>query len=385
MPAARTIAYASTSPSPKVSQTDTTLSVADLPVVAGIKLYGAATDTGDVGATFTYAWAVVSAPAGYTGTFDDATLAEPTFAPIDAHWENYRFQLIAVSSGPGGSSAGATPDEEPYEIFGPDSAFVDVRIESVALGLQRNADRDRNYGPQIRKYATKIEQVKTDLGNQTIGQHADVSTATGPLVDRLCDGSYATTAPSGAGSALHLHRGSAVDPATKFTRGAVVLEDVASSPSNPVVSNVKERLYSASSNGTATDAGWVNGIAVPQGGGPLALWEMASLGGNQKPRRLSIVMADGGSAVDQYRFRLKAGSFASWVAGTPTLIATVVSTLPVTQGDPIVLIISAGDFTGISWPAGTYVGLVCDLAPPGTLTSPLGGRLTATLQTTEVL
>ena len=385
MPAARTIAYASTSPSPKVSQTDTTLSVADLPVVAGIKLYGDATDTGDGGATFTYAWAVVSAPAGYTGTFDNNTLQNPTFGPIDSHWENYRFQLIAVSSGPGGSSAGATPDEEPYEIFGPDSAFVDVRIESVALGLQRNADRDRNYGPQIRKYATKIEQVKTDLGNQTIAQHADVSTATGPLVDRLCDGSYAMTAPGGTGSPMHIHRGDTVDGAIPTKRGAVVLEAISSSPSDPKVSNVKERLYSASSNGTATDTGWVNGIAVPQGGGPLALWEMASLGGNQKPRRLSIVMADGGSATEQYRFRLKAGNLAAWIAGTPTLIGTAASTPPATQGDPISMVLTPADFTAAVWAPGTFVGVVCDVAPAGTLGSPLGNRLTVVLQTTEVL
>lgn len=189
---------------------------------------GVASTPGTGGAAITgWAWTLLDKPVGSAAALADAATMTPTLNGIDT-WGNYRLGLIVTDN------LGAV--SESNVLLAPDSAFVTFRVTAATTGLQKPAIGERNTGLLERAETQAVENVQKQLNNTGVADLADVSeaTSTGPHLDHLMDGGYATQDGLEGGTALHVHPAGDIGPATTTVLGGVKLSDAPLDAANPV-------------------------------------------------------------------------------------------------------------------------------------------------------
>ena len=168
-----------------------------------------------------YAWTILDKPDGSSAQFADtggqtSTLAEPTIENCDT-WGNYRIFLVVTDN------VAATSESDLLKA--PNSAFGVVRVKN-SYGLQKLAKGERNYQKHERDSIEELHDLRTDFNARTVNGIFDVveATSTGPSLDNLMDGSYATNSGLTGGTTLHNHKGTDVDAATTGANGTVTPE-----------------------------------------------------------------------------------------------------------------------------------------------------------------
>lgn len=226
------IAYASANADPinnPSTNAQVDLSSATLP--ASVDIYGAAQDTTDPSATFTWAWSLLDG----TATLSSTTTQNITLSGINT-WHNIRLHLVATSS---------TGDvSESNILLAPSASFIEVEVLSVHAGIQKPATGQRSWSAAAEVWADKIEDLSSSTLN--LGDLADVSRSTGPQVDQLTGGGVAEF----NGSTLHTHDGDHVGVATTTTQGTVILEEASATPSTPKVITQERLVFTDSADGT---------------------------------------------------------------------------------------------------------------------------------------
>lgn len=260
------IAYASANSAPVSNPAvDYTvdLSAVSLPQT-GLQIYGAATDSSDPSATFSWQWYIMAAPTGSTVALSSATAQNPLVNNVDI-WGNVRLFLVATNT-----ATSETSETDPLRA--PSSAFVVIRVLSANEGIQKPAAGERNWYDDLSVWADRIEAMSTLVGAftpHTITQHSDVVDATGADLEVLTGGGYAddpdTTSPNPVNafghSLLHKHHGSDIDIATSTTPGAIYLDAAYSGPAaTPRAMTDDYFMLTAHVSRTFTDSGDSNAI-----------------------------------------------------------------------------------------------------------------------------
>ena len=260
------IAYASAHSSPVANpSSDVTvdLSAVSLPQ-SSLQIYGAAEDSANPSATFTWQWYIMAKPSGSTVALSSATAQNPLVNNVDA-WGNVRLFLVATNT-----ATAETSSTDPLRA--PSSAFVVVRVLSALQGIQKPAAGERNWFDDLAVWADRIEAMSTLVGSlppHTITQHTDVVDATGADLEVLTGGGYADDPDSAAPnpvnafghSLLHKHHGSDIDIATTSTPGAIYLDTAYSGPAaTPRAMTEDYFMVTGHVTQTYTDSGTVNAI-----------------------------------------------------------------------------------------------------------------------------
>ena len=179
------ITYASANADPinnPITNAQVDLATASLP--ASVTIYGAAEDTTDPSATFTWNWTLLDG----TATLSSSTTQNITVSGINS-WHNIRLFLTATSS------TGAT--SESNILLAPSASFVEIEVLSENASIQKPATGQRNWSQAVEVWADKIEDLLTSTLN--LNDLNDISSSTGAQVDQLTGGGVAEY----SGSILH--------------------------------------------------------------------------------------------------------------------------------------------------------------------------------------
>jgi hypothetical protein len=260
------VAYASAHADPANNPTvDYTvdLSSVSLPQ-SSLQIYGAAADSANPGASFSWQWYILGKPSGSSVALSSATTQNPLVNVVDK-WGNVRLFLVATNT-----STAETSSTDPLRA--PSSAFVVIRVLSEQQGIQKPAPGERNWFDDLAVWADKIEAMGSLVGSfipHKIIDHSDVTDATGADLEALTGGGYAddpdtvspNTANSFGHSLLHKHHGSDIDIATAAAPGAIYLDSAYSgSASTPRAMTTDYFLMTAYVTRTYADIGAVDAI-----------------------------------------------------------------------------------------------------------------------------
>ena len=117
------IAYASANADPISNpSSDPSLDLSSLSLPQTVQVYGAAQDTSDPSAPFSWSWSVMYPESGVT--LSDDTAQNPTVTCTE--WRNVRLHLIATNTATAETS-------EANVLLAPSSSFVEVRVLSAPL------------------------------------------------------------------------------------------------------------------------------------------------------------------------------------------------------------------------------------------------------------
>jgi len=150
------VAYVSAAPNPIPSRQDAFLQQQNLPV-AGVNLFGAGVDTANPGANFSFSWFLLKKPAGSSAALSSTTVQNPILQPVDV-WGNYRLLLVVTNTATGVSS-------ETDPVKAPASAFVQVRVRSTNLQLEKPAAGERDWNSVAWRWVEKLEEFGAALGS----------------------------------------------------------------------------------------------------------------------------------------------------------------------------------------------------------------------------
>lgn len=262
------------------------------PTVQTITVYGDAVDTVNGGAAFSWQWTLLDP--------SSASIVDSTLQNIEvnvAEWHNVRVHLVATNTATGETS-------ETNILIAPSSSFCELQVISVERGLQKPAKGARDWQTKLESW---VEQINSSpyLPSLALNDLSDVTTATGPNLDELVDGSSTT---------LHTHPGSQVATATSSSQGTVALESIGSSLSPTTIPKVlvEERLVYSQAVDQSVDinvaGGYSNKIIAHSpaaGNHPHAIFRADE---DIELRYLSIVLLDCGDQHTQYRFDVCHGS-----------------------------------------------------------------------------
>lgn len=196
--------------------------------IASVTLSGSGTP-GTGGASITgYAWSIVSQPTGGGATLSDATIAGPTFGPISVQGDYVLFLRVTDNLGARSASRSAI-------TTGDVGAFVTIRARSRYADLGIPGTGEYNVGALEYAWYVETDTNTGRLDNFVVQDCTDVAAVetTGPNLDNLCDGSYATDNGLANGVPLHLHPLNTVDPATVADLGAVEMDENPVDAANP--------------------------------------------------------------------------------------------------------------------------------------------------------
>lgn len=342
-------AFTSGAPDPISAQVDVSVDLSSVTLPQTVNIYGGATDSSDPSATFSYQWVILHDAVAPGVSLSSSTAQNPTLT-INS-WGNSRLILIATNTVTLEASSSVV-------TTAPDTAFLTARVLSEVAGLQKPAPGERNYSTSIHAYADAIENGTGSGGlvPHDIADHTDVSSATGPDLDQLTDGSYA--------AGLHLHAGEDIDAASSLTLGVVRLEHAGSGN----VIQRESRIFTGSCQGTQLESGFWAGIIVPpdyDGGadpGSLDACVLFYTEVELKITSISLTLASGGThdATHPYLFNLVAGNINNVRNNTLGDLVSGILLNPVADNTPAVYT-STGRSDTI--PAGQYFGIRCAQAP----------------------
>lgn len=150
------VAYASAAPSPIPSRQDAFLQQQNLPI-ASVSLYGAGVDTANPGASFSYSWFILKKPTGSTAALNSSSLQNPTLQNVDI-WGNYRLFLVVTNT-----TTGVSSETDP--VVAPASAFVQARVRSTTLQIEKPAAGERDWNSVAWRWVEELETLGTALGD----------------------------------------------------------------------------------------------------------------------------------------------------------------------------------------------------------------------------
>ncbi len=260
------VAYASANADPANNPAvDYTVDLSSLTLPqSSLQIYGAAADSSDGSATFSWQWYIMGKPSGSSVALSSATAQNPLVNVVDT-WGNVRLFLVATNT-----STSVTSSTDPLRA--PSSAFVVVRVLSTNQGIQKPAAGERNWFDDLAVWADRIEAMSALVSSfvpHTIIDHTDVVDATGADLEVLTGGGYAddpdlagpNTPNSFGNSVLHKHHGSDIDIATSAAPGAIYLDTAYSGPAaTPRAMTADYFLMSAYVTRTYADIGAVDAI-----------------------------------------------------------------------------------------------------------------------------
>lgn len=351
------IAYASANADPiNNPTTDAEIDLSSVALPTTVDLYGAATDTADPAAAFSWAWQVLD-PAGVV--LSSTTTQNITVSNITA-WHNVRVHLVATNTSTAETS-------ETDILLAPSASFCEVRLLSANRGIQKLAQGSRSWHPALEVWADAIENTAANL---VLNDLSDVSTATGSALDVLVGGGNAEQ----GGSVLHTHDGDHIASASTTTAGVVQLEDASNAIGVPRVITQERIILTATAGRTVTSTGTiVEEIISPADNMPQSAFVVKRH--DSYVRAISISLVDCGTTTTAYEFRLAVGTSAQYEARALPLVGDTITATPSAANQP--LIASAVQSTPILASAGAVIGLVCTSSPA----SGAGGQLlTATIE-----
>jgi len=362
-------AYASGNAAPATNPSvDPLIGQATLPV-ATVQLYGAAADSTDAAATFTWAWSILAKPAGSTATLSSFTAQSPTLNGVDV-WGNYRMMLIATSS------TALVSQADP--LLAPTTAFVTVRVTSAQHALQKPAAGERNWHDELYIWADKIESF-VSAAPHNIDSHLDVTDATGADLEALTSGGYADDPNTGAaanpGGMLHKHKGTDIDAATTSTVGVVKLSGTPADPAAPVVMNDGYIYLTGTVSTSVGPHGAAYGI-VPNGdlashgmGPPHLIWEVgAGITGTLTLVDYTVAFAYGPNKGFTYKFEAftavthAAAEAMNWTGVGGSVATETAKTQAGANHTPLVLSYrdnATGSYAAKTITAGTMLAVAC--------------------------
>lgn len=293
--------------------------------IASVTLSGSGTP-GTGGSSITgYAWSIVSQPTGGGATLSDATIAGPTFGPISVQGDYVLFLRVTDNLGAQSASRSAI-------TTGDVGAFVTIRARSQYADLGIPGTGEYNVGDLEYAWYVETDTNTGRLDNFVVQDCTDVAeaTTTGPNLDYLTSGAYATLGGLAGDVPQHIHPVNTVDPATQSDLGAVEVEDAPQDPANPIVVNRDRVALSVTVAGkiapTATVGDPVWGIAwvrVPDSG-----WTFTAA---------SCVLGDNGTSTrTDYVFSVYKQTGANFITNTyGAAIASHTLTAPATSNTPV--------------------------------------------------
>jgi hypothetical protein len=320
------------------------LSATSLPTT--VTVYGAAEDTTDSLATFSWQWTLLDPTSS-------ASIVDSTLQDIEVNvtaWHNVRVHLVATNTTTGETS-------ETNILIAPSSSFCEIRVLSVERGLQKPAKGARDWHTALGIWADKLED-SVDSTTVVLRDLSDVATATGAALDELVDGSSTT---------LHEHPGSQVAPATSSTQGTVVLEPIGNNLPVTTVPKVlfEERLVYSQSADQSVDpsaaGAYSNKIIVHSPAAAFHPHVVFCAYEEIELREVSITMLDSGAQPTQYEFDI--------CFGNTTALATFAMqkqglSLTGTAGAAYMpMVIEHTLSTAITISAGDYFGIVVKQSP----------------------
>lgn len=325
------LAYASTDSNPVANPgLGVTLAQAALPT--NVQLYADAVDTVNPAGPFSYAWTILDKPAGSAAALSSSTAQNPVLQDVD-EWGNVQLGLVVTNTATSAQS-------ETNPLLQPNAARVTVKVTSTGRSLEKPATGQRDWDSAYRALVEAVEAGST-VAPHTIHDHTDATTTTGPRVNVLTGGGYATNPTLDAGNpttTLHKHVGAQVDPATTGARGVVTLAESAVDPLIPKVSPRDRIVYSGQTDVSYLDQGPALVILPHTNGFQAHLYhtveETTTITG------FWVALDNGGEAATNYEFKLYKGTQANFVARAlaQVQIAAVdveVIGAPATDGAPL--------------------------------------------------
>ena len=325
-----------------------------------------------------YAWTLIDIPATSLANWSSTVIGTPDLQSLDTYGNYLGF--LVVTDDVGGVS-------ETDWRKAPSTAFALVQVPDDVDGtmLQLCAAGERNWYTADRDVTLYVEALKVRIDNFVVQDLADVAspTTTGPNLDFLTDGSYATDTGAAGGVALHLHEGATIDVATTVSLGVVELAEAPVNPAAPkAVTQDKIRLTayvgeSDQSAGVGTAFGLIGPAASTTANAATSLCAFRDTE-DLTLDQITIAMADSGTiAGGGYVFKAYKILTADWIAnnyGAATLLATV--TIPAPAANNAGKCITAA--IGITTDARYVVAVVVDTAPA--LAADQGGRITVEIE-----
>jgi len=316
------------------------LATASTPV--SVALYGAAVDTEDAGAVFSFAWTLLDPTSGPVLSATDTQ--NITVSNISA-WHNIRLHLVATNT--------ATSETSETDILvAPSASFVEIRVLSALKGIQKVAKGSRSWHPALELWADAIETPST------LNALSDVTSATGAELDVLRGGALAEV----SGSALHTHTGAHIADATTTSAGVVQLEDASDATGTPRVVT-QERIVlsglattSTTRNGTRyDDISDISGV-----GEDVPHIYFINARSDIKIRAYTVAMTNSGPTSDTFKFQLRSATPAEFLAAD---MGTLIDELSITPsaGAPTLNTVTLSPAVTVS--AGDVVGVVVSQSP----------------------
>ena len=293
------VAYTSAAINPTVDPlVDAVITQAALPATA--QLYGGALDSLDLLPALTYVWTILEKPAGSAVVFQDtlgntSTLANPVLQDIDT-WENIRVMLVCTNT-----NNASVSEADP--LLAPDSAFVQARVTSTTLTLQKLAYGERNHKPPWNEVVAALESMAA-AGFVLPAEWA-----------ALVSGGYAEWPLA---NSLHMHKGPDVDVATYGgDQGTVYLADPPVNPATPQALGIDYHPMTVLVSSTPTTTGRsdcieVADVAIGAAKYPHALFHVRA---GCTLESFSVHFADFGDLTNTYDFEVWHGPAADWYAG----------------------------------------------------------------------
>ena len=334
------IAYASAHDDPinnPLEDAQVDLSAVSLPTT--ITLYGAAVDTADAGASFSWAWSILD-PLGPTLT---SSVTQNVTLNNIAAWHNVRLHLIATNTATGETS-------EADVNLAPSSSFVEVRVLSENRGIQKVAKGSRSWHPALESWADAIENPVS------LNDLSDVTNATGAELDILRGGGLAES----NGATLHTHDGDHIADSTATTAGVVVLEETSSAAGSPKVITHERIILTGSATVSIESDGTLHTEIINISGVNEEIPHIVFSVGRHDLyiHRFTAALQNCGNTTTAYTLKLAHGTTAQYIAyDLPNTVSEVTLT-PSAANTPVIgsavsvsnQTVSAGDVLGV------YVG-----------------------------
>lgn len=335
------IAYASANSDPTANPTqDVEVDLSSVSLPHTVTIYGAAIDTSDPSATFSWTWSLLDDP-------EEATLDATNTQNVEltlTSWNNARLHLVATNTATSETS-------EANVLLAPSSSFCVAHVLSERHSIEKPAKGERGWQDALDVWADTLEASASSLT-----ELSDVSVATGATLDTLVGGSDAVD----GSSPLHTHLGSHVAVATNTTQGTVTLEGAWHTGGQIPKMLVRERLAWTGGTDYSVISGTASSKIIMQSTSPNDLLPHVVFCAHEAVRvvAMNVVVMDGGiaSAVGDYVFDLCEGGAAKLSSGDMTPVGLDLTGTISANNLPLVithtlttpLTVSAGDFVGVA-------------------------------------
>ena len=339
------IAYASASNDPTANPSlDVEVDLSSVTLPHTVTVYGAAVDTSDPSATFSWAWTLLDGD----GATIDATNTQNIELTLTS-WNNARLHLVATNTATSETS-------ETNVLLAPSSSFCVAHVLSARHSIEKPAKGERGWQDALDVWADTIEASAT-----TLTELSDVNTATGTTLDTLVSGGDAVS----GGSPLHTHLGSHVAVATNTTQGTVTLEGAWHTAGQLPKVLVRERLAWTGGTDYSVISGSVTSKIVFQSPSANQLLPHVVFCAHEAVRvvALNVVVMDGGlaSVVGDYVFDLCEGGAAK--LGDANMTPVGLDLTGTISGDNLPLVITQTLTTPLTVSAGDFVGVALRNSP----------------------